>query len=178
MSCCNEGIAPSRMKHAAQCRRRVGAGSLPRQDRTYPAPAQVRPPPRARSSAALRRAVPVSAASPHGAWRRFSVGGGCSGGGTEGAASCCLRRLWVHLCHVVASMGCIGSIVRPSCHLRLFGRNHVCLYPLHRWPQTAMAASKGMSHPKLVIQDLMPLLHCFLSSGDVKTLSCPSHSTL
>jgi len=31
-----------------------GAGSLPRQDRTYPAPARARPPPRARSSAALR----------------------------------------------------------------------------------------------------------------------------
>ena len=32
----------------------------------------------------------------------FSLGGGCSGGGTEGAARCCLRRLWVHFCLLTA----------------------------------------------------------------------------
>ena len=36
----------------------------------------------------------------NGAWQRIHVGGGCSGGGTEGAARCCLRRLWHQICRM------------------------------------------------------------------------------
>lgn len=85
-----------------------GAGSLPRQDRTYPAPARARPPPRARSSAALR-GESLCSLPPCMGLAAVSRGGGRAGRGTHGAASCCLRRSPVHACMAALQRGWVPS---------------------------------------------------------------------
>lgn len=99
--------------------------------------------------AALRRAVPVSAASPHGAWRRYMVGGGCSGGGTEGAASCCLRRSWVHLSCMYSHFWDLWKHMQAMFRMRQFWDCTVFWFsPLQHWPWTVMvAAQQGHSCP-------------------------------
>lgn len=49
--------------------------------------------------------------------------------------------------YLLPLLGRIGSIVRPACQTRPFGRSHICLSPLHRWPQAAVAGQQGHVAP-------------------------------